>query len=127
MDLGEYTRASGPKDRIQDTNESLWLAGTSTSTQPSRRFFSTLAPETSRTAHQATFGLKATRARAAGWPSPHGPACRRADASNPSGGDEAGPISLTGESRRESLKERTSPRVRSRPARYQCPPRNTNE
>src|SRR5439155_19250954 len=106
--FGEYTRASGPNERIQETNESVWLAGTSTSTQPSRWVRRASAPGTSSTAHQATLGLKATLARSAGRPRPHGPASSCRAASNPSGGADASPASFTEESRRDRRKERTS-------------------
>src|SRR6266550_991853 len=100
--FGEYSRASGPNERTQDTKLSVSAAGTSTSTQPSFLVRTIFAPAVSDSAHHASFGLNEIRAVAAGFPRPHGPASSCAAASNPGGGGEAGPASFTAESRRES-------------------------
>ena len=123
MGLGDSRRASGPKESTQDTNESVSLAGTSASNHRSLRVLIGRTPGVDATAHQATFGLNATRAVAAGRPNPHGPASSFADASKPSGGGAARPMSRTSDSIRDSRNERTSLRARSIPTRYQLPRR----
>src|SRR5689334_13785341 len=107
MALGANTRASGPNESTQDTNVSDWLAGTSTSTQPSRRARTTLAPLVWATTSQAILGVKPIRAVSAGLPIPQGPDSRWEAASNPSGAGFPSPASFISESTRDSRYDRT--------------------
>src|SRR4029450_6002949 len=120
---GSTASASGPNDRIHGTNPSPGDQGTRTSIHPSSRVRTVSALATPLVAHHATSGANAIVAVLSASPGPQGPARTCSAARKPSGGSVPLPLISRSSEIRDSRNDRISSRSRSRPTRYQWPPR----